>query len=231
MISSKLTSINQLNFNVMKTKVLFILFGLFLSLSTAMADEKSYNEAMAAALEQMKTAASPEDFNGIANQFERIAQAEQNQWLPYYYAAYASVIQSFMNKDQSKTDQILDYAEKMINEAIKIKSDESEIYVVRGFMDIGRIMVDPQTRGAQYAQTASASFKKAQELNPENPRADYMQGMILMNTPDFYGGGKKVAQPILEGAMQKYEKFVPLTALHPSWGKDDCKKQLDTCKQ
>ncbi len=215
----------------MKAKVLFILLGLTLSFSTVFADEKSYNEAMAATLEQMKTAASPTDFNAIANQFERIAQAEQNQWLPYYYAAYATVIQSFMNKDQSKTDQILDYAEKMINEAMKIKADESEIFVVKGFMDIGRIMVDPQTRGAQYSMSASAAFKKAQELNPENPRADYMMGMILLNTPDFYGGGKKVAQPVLEGAMQKYEKFVPLTALHPSWGKDDCKKQLETCKQ
>lgn len=215
----------------MKTKVLFFLLGLTFSLSPVLADEKSYNEAMAATLEQMKTAATPADFNAIANQFERIAQAEQNQWLPYYYAAYATVIQSFMNKDQSKTDQILDYAEKMVNEAMKIKADESEIFVVQGFMYIGRIMVDPQTRGAQYSQMASASFKKAQELNPENPRADYMMGMILLNTPDFYGGGKKVAQPVLEGAIQKYEKFVPLTALHPSWGKDDCMKQLEACKQ
>lgn len=213
----------------MKTQVLFFLLSLAFTTS-AIADDKSYNEAMTAALEQMKTAASPADFNVVANQFERIAQAEQTQWLPYYYAAYATVIQSFMNKDQSKTDQILDYAEKMINEAMKIKRDESEIHVVQGFMYIGRIMVDPQTRGGQYSQMATASFKKAQELNPANPRADYMLGMILLNTPDFYGGGKKVAQPVFEGAIQKYEKFVPLSALHPSWGKDDCQKQLEGCK-
>lgn len=175
----------------MKTKILFILLSITMSLTTVFADEKSYNEAMATALGQMKTAASPEDFIAIANQFERIAQAEQNQWLPYYYAAYATVIQSFMNKDQTKTDQILDYAEKMVNEAMKIKADESEIFVIQGFMQIGRIVVDPQTRGAEYSQLATASFKKAQELDPANPRADYMLGLILMNTPDFYGGGKK----------------------------------------
>lgn len=196
---------------------------------SAKADEKSYNEAMAATLEQLKTAAGPADFNNIANQFERIAKAEQNQWLPYYYASYVSVIQSFM--DKSKADLILDYAEKMINEAIRLKGDESENFVVQGFLYCARIVVDPNTRGAQYSQMANASFKKAQELNPANPRADYMLGMVLMNTPDFYGGGKKVAQPILEGAIQKYEKFVPLSPLYPVWGKEDCQKQLDACKQ
>lgn len=213
----------------MKTSIMVFLMVFTITVSL-FADEKSYNEAMASTLEQMKTASSPSDFNAIANQFERIAQAEKNQWLPYYYAAYASVIQSFVNKDQSKTDQILDYAEKMITEALKIKSDESESYVVQGFLYIGRIMVDPNTRGAQYSQMASASFRKAQELNPENPRADYMLGMTLLNTPDFYGGGKKVAEPVLAGAMQKYEKFVPLSSMHPNWGKEDCQKQLDSCK-
>lgn len=213
----------------MKTKILLLMMAVVISTSL-FADEKSYNEAMAAALEQMKTASSPADMNAVANQFERIAQAEQNQWLPYYYSAYASVIQTFMSKDQTKTDQILDYAEKMINEAIKINTEESENYVVQGFLFIGRIMVDPNTRGAQYSQMASASFKKAQELNPANPRADYMMGMTLLNTPDFYGGGKQVAKPVLEGAMQKFEKFIPLSSLHPSWGKEDCQKQLDSCK-
>jgi len=214
----------------MKTKILIVLMSFMVSASV-WADEKSFNDAMVATLEQMKAAASPADFNAVANQFERIAQAEKTQWLPYYYASYASVIQSFMNKDQSKTDQILDYAERMINEAIKINGEDSENYVIQGFLYIGRIMVDPNTRGAQYSQMANASFVKAQQLNKENPRADYMLGVTLMNTPDFYGGGKKVAQPILEDAMQKFEKFVPLSPLYPVWGKDDCQKQLNMCKQ
>jgi hypothetical protein len=214
----------------MKTKILIFLMTLS-SFMAVRADEKSYTEAMTAALGQMKTAASVEDFTTVANLFERIAQAEKDKWLPYYYAGYASVIESFVNKDQTKTDKILDYAEKMINEAIKINADESEIYVVQGFMYIARILVDPSTRGAQYSQLANASFKKAQTLNPENPRADYMLGVTLKNTPDFYGGGKKAALPVLEGAMKKYDKFVPTSEIYPNWGKDDCQKQLDACKE
>lgn len=214
----------------MKAKILIVL--MVFAVSTAMrADEKTYNEAMIAAFEQMKTAAGPSDFSAVANQFERIAKAEQNQWLPYYYSSYASIIQSFMSQDKTKMDLILDYAESMINEAIKLKPEESENFVIQGFLYCARITVDPNTRGAQYSQQAIGSFKKAQALNAENPRADYMLGMVMLNTPDFYGGGKAVAKPILEGAIQKYEKFVPLSPLHPTWGKEDCLKQLSACQQ
>lgn len=214
----------------MKTKILLVLLTFAVS-SSVFADEKTFNEAMAATLEQMKSASSPADFNAVANQFERIAKAEQNQWLPYYYSAYASVIQSFMYKEQAKIDQILDYAEAMLNEAIKLKPDDSENLVLQGFLACARITADPQVRGAQYSQAAIGSFTKAQQLNPENPRADYMMGVTLLYTPDFYGGGKAVAKPILESAMQKFEKFVPLSPMHPSWGKDDCQKQLNSCNQ
>jgi hypothetical protein len=212
----------------MKTKILTVLIAFLLS-STMRADEKSFNEAMTQTLTQMQTAASPEDFNSIANQFERIAKVEQNQWLPYYYASYSSVIQSFMIKDPDKIDQILDYADNMLNEAMKLKSDESENYVLKGFIACARIAVDPNTRGADYSQDAISAIKKAQGLNPENPRADYLMGILTFHMPDFYGGGKAAAKPILEGAMQKYEKFIPLSAIYPMWGKDDCKKQLDQC--
>jgi hypothetical protein len=213
----------------MKTKLCIALLAFFMS-NAVKADEKSYTEAMVAALEQMKTT-GPADYGLIANQFERIAQAEKTQWLPYYYAGFSSIVQGFATQDKTKVDAILDYAEKMLDQALALMPQEPENLVLKGFLDCARIVVDPQTRGAQYSQEAMASFKKAQEIDPKNPRADYMLGMILLNTPDFYGGGKKVAQPVLEGAILKFEKFVPLSPLHPSWGKEDCQKQLDICKQ
>lgn len=212
----------------MKTKIFSILIAFFV-LTSLRADEKAYNDAMTQSLELMKRAASPNDFKAVANQFERIAKAEQNQWLPYYYAAYASVIQSFMTKEPDAIDQILDYADNMLQEALKIKDNESESYVLEGFIACARITADPNTRGAQYSQNAIGALKHAQELNPENPRADYLMGTIILQTPEFYGGGKVAAKPVLASAMQKYEKFVPLSPFYPSWGKEDCQKQLATC--
>jgi len=212
----------------MKTKLCIALMAFIFS-NALFADEKSYTEAMISAMEQMKIS-KPADYGLIANQFERIAQAEKTEWLPYYYASYVSIIQSYATQDKSKADEILDYAQKMLDQAAILKIDNSENIVLEGFIDCARIAVDPQ-RGAEYSQNAIGEFKKAQEIDPLNPRADYMLGMVLLNTPDFYGGGKKVAQPFFEGAILKFDKFVPLSALHPSWGKEQCKKQLDSCKQ
>jgi hypothetical protein len=91
-------------------------------------------------------------------------------------------------------------------------------------------MVDPMNRGAEYSQLANTAFQKSIVLNPANPRGYYMKGMTVMNTPDFYGGGKIPAKPILTEAMAKFEAFKPSSPIAPNWGKDQCKQQLDACQ-
>ncbi|MEJ7671851.1 MAG: hypothetical protein WKF59_03885 [Chitinophagaceae bacterium] len=53
----------------------------------------------------------------LANNFERIADAEKTQWLPYYYAAYCNVMNAFMEQDKTKVDAIADKAEELITKA------------------------------------------------------------------------------------------------------------------
>ena len=45
-------------------------------------------EARVAAID---TTRNPSELTDLANAFERIADAEKTQWLPYYYAALAAV--------------------------------------------------------------------------------------------------------------------------------------------
>ena len=42
------------------------------------------------------------NFPELANNFERIGNAEKNQWLPFYYAAYCQVMTAFLEQDKSK---------------------------------------------------------------------------------------------------------------------------------
>lgn len=60
---------------------------------------------------------NPSNLLTLANTFERIAMAEKNQWLPYYYAALLQVNYGFMNGDKSKTDMIADKAASLISKA------------------------------------------------------------------------------------------------------------------
>ncbi|MNL53532.1 hypothetical protein D3C87_1767880 [compost metagenome] len=62
-------------------------------------------------------------------------------------------------------------------------------------------------------------LQSAKSINAENPRIYYLEGSSLFFTPEEYGGGKKVAKPMLEKAQQKFTVFKPETAIHPDWGK------------
>lgn len=174
-----------------------------------------------------------ENFNDnllpVTAQFERIADAEKSEWLPYYYAAYYTALQTFVKSDKTNNDQLLDKAQAMLDKAFSLKPDSSECYVVQGFILVGRIMVDPMSRGAEYSQQANGAFQKSIDLNPANPRGYYLKGSTVLNTPEFYGGGKNAAKPILTQAIFKYEAFKPASPLHPNWGKEQCQAQLNAC--
>ena len=53
--------------------------------------QTAYEKAMTekiAIVEQHKT---PDEFTALANDFKRIGDKEKTQWLPYYYAAFATI--------------------------------------------------------------------------------------------------------------------------------------------
>jgi len=57
-----------------------------------------YEKTMATALEKMYRSTSPAELTGIANQFSRITQAEEDQWLPSYYAAFSYVRATYFSE-------------------------------------------------------------------------------------------------------------------------------------
>jgi hypothetical protein len=78
---------------------------------------------------------------------------------------------------------------------------------------------------------ANEMFDLAIKINPENPRGYYLKGVTVLNTPEFFGGGKVPAKPILTQAVSKYVSNKSSVAFYPNWGKDDCEKQLAKCNQ
>src|SRR4051812_29786056 len=77
---------------------------------------------------------NPANLAALANNFERIATAEKNQWLPYYYAAYCQVNLGFMQQDKSKTDGIADKATALIAKADSLSPKNSEVSVIKSMI-------------------------------------------------------------------------------------------------
>jgi len=208
----------------MKTIASIIIISLFTTCMSARNEQ--YNAAMQKALEMMDQASGPEEFLKCSGLFERIATAEKNQWIPYYYASHCLILMSFSESNSEQKDLVLDRAQEMLDQAIKLEPNESEVHVLQAFLYPSRIMVDPINRGASYMERTFESLETAKELNVANPRIYYLEGTYKLNIPPSMGGGKEIAKPILEEALLMYEEFRNPTPFWPTWGKEATRTEL-----
>ena len=92
-----------------------------------------------------------------------------------------------------------------------------------------QMVVDPQTRWQTYGAEAGAALQKGMELNPDNPRLYYLQGMSLFNRPAQFGGGKDKAKPVFEKAVALFKAEQP-KPLYPHWGQKQAEDMLAQCQ-
>ena len=210
-------------------KKLALLFVLTISLSNVFSQNSSYNKVMKKNKDLFIKASNISEYQAVANKFEIIANKETTKWLPLYYVALSKVFMSHQEKDGNKKDLYLDDAQKFVDKAIAINSNESEIVVLQGFLHQARISVSPMSRGQRYSSMSNNSFSEALKINSENPRAYYLMGMNVLNTPAMFGGGKEKALPLFQKAKQKYDTFVETNELLPNWGAEVNKKRLEYC--
>lgn len=193
--------------------------------------QNQYETRMMESINSIKTTNSIEEFQELANQFERIAGAEADKWLPSYYASYCHVMMSFRTREGDQIDQLLDIAQEYLNKAMKIAPAESELLVLQAMLHQGRISVDFMNRGMKYAAKAQEMLEKAKAHNPENPRIYYLMGENIYNTPPFAGGGPEKALPYLKEAKTKFDTFQSESALHPNWGRENNERLLERAEE
>jgi hypothetical protein len=207
-------------------KTLFtILISIFLM--SASANNNKYQDAMSSAIKKMNSSETISNLTIAANTFERISLSEKDKWLPLYYTAYSYIQISYQEQDISKKDPYLDKAQEFIDKALIIAPEESEIYALQAFLYPSRMTVDPMARGMEYMGIMNQVLDKTSKLNPENPRSYYLRAIILLNTPESFGGGSNAAKPLFEIAQEKFDNFKPATPISPVWGKEHNKIELN----
>lgn len=210
----------------MKKLILLTLFATATGLTFG--QSAKFNDGMTKALSQFDTAKSQQGLMNVSNTFERIANAEKNQWLPYYYAAFTRVLMAY-GGDPATIDATLDGAEKLLNKADSLQPQNSEIMVVRSMLLGGRVMVDPMSRGQVFGMQSMIFLQQAMAADPNNPRAYFVLGQSLFYTPEQFGGGKEAGCKQMQTAIEKYATFTPASALHPNWGKKEAEEMMAQC--
>jgi hypothetical protein len=210
----------------MKKIILSLALSTFMFASFAQSEKfKSAMKERIAALDTTQDLAALKDLSAA---FERIADAEKTQWLPYYYAALSLInagnllyVANPSDVEQlKKLDPLAEKAEQLIDKAEALSKNNSEIYTAKKMAASLRMMVDPMNRFMQYGAKAQEALETAKKLNPDNPRIYLLEGQDKFFTPEQYGGSKTEAKKLFEEALKKYNSFKPASDIDPNWGKN-----------
>ncbi len=216
----------HLNFKTMKP-VVFILSFFLTNVGHTMAGK--YDNSMKAAIKKLNEATTMEVHHDVAATFERIGEAERNLWLPYYYSGLAYIWSSHLSTDMAVIDGELDKAQKMVEKAGELSSDNDEIVTLQGYIYMMRVAVDPATRGMQYSSMALEELGRAVSMNRENPRALMILGRMQLGMYQFMGMDTSESCEIIERANMLFKNQKPANELDPSWGSKEAAAFLEEC--
>ncbi|HMU08470.1 MAG TPA: hypothetical protein PKC54_00570 [Ferruginibacter sp.] len=212
-------------------KKFMLIIAVILTTANVFAQSDRYIAAMKNNIAAIDTSfRNPANLLSLANNFERIATAEKNQWLAYYYAALCQVNYTYMEQDKSKIDAIADKATALIDKADSLQPKNSEISCLKSMIASSHMMVNPMQRYMEYGAEITAHLEDAMQQDPLNPRPEYLKGQGLKYTPEQFGGGCTAAKPILQSSLDKFNTFKPASDIHPNWGKQRVEKLLSECK-
>lgn len=204
----------------MKKLILTALIVISASSFAQTAFDKAMTEKIAL-VEQHKT---PDEFTALTNDFTRIGDKEKTQWLPYYYATFATIQKGRMAMQQGKTadlDPIADEAQKSLDKASELNKDNAEILILQKMIHSLKMMVNPQARYMTEGMMAADALSKAEKLDSENPRISLLKAEDTYFTPEQFGGSKAKGLELFQKSLDQFKVYKPKSSIDPNWGKGE----------
>ena len=206
-------------------KTIFILIA-FISLN-AMAQTK-YQIGMEKAFELRKSEKPWE----AANLFERIGQADGDNWLPPFYVAQINIFNSFNEKDKEKMVAQMNKARDFLNDSKAMTENNPEIIVLEAQLLTAWVVYDGQQYGMKYSAKIAELYQKAFEIAPENPRVVLGKAQWDIGTAKFFGQPTDGYCADIQKAIDLFAAEEPAAEFYPSGGgeyagqvlKENCEK-------
>lgn len=204
----------------MKKQILSFTLVLFSLLSFA---QTTYEKVMKEKIAKIETCKTPEDFQVLANDFQRIADKEKGKWQPNYYAAFSYIQKGRVLMRENKVqelDEVADQAQKYLDEAQNVEKN-SEIMLLQKMIYSLKMMVNPMERYMTFGMKATEQLAMAEKMDPNNPRILLIKAEDVYFTPEQYGGSKEKGMELFKQALEKFNSYQPKTDLDPNWGKSE----------
>ncbi len=159
---------------------------MLLMISASIFAQTTFDKVMTEKIAKLEQSKTPEDFTALSDDFVRIGDKEKTQWLPYYYAAHATIEKgrNLMRTGKiTELDDIAVEAQTSLDKAASLSKKNPEILILQKMIHGLKMMVDPQARFMSEGMLGAEALAKAEELDPENPRVTLLKAEDTYFTP------------------------------------------------
>lgn len=209
--------------------MIFILSLTFIFSATA--GNEAYTRAMQEAIAAYDSVKGLDDYQEIANRFERISEMEKNEWLPLYYTGLTYAYMSFENGlDNDQRDAYLETAQNFADQAEELSPENVEIIVLKGYIKMAKLTVNPSMRGAFLTPQVMQLFGKARAMDPANPRATAMLARMKYGTAQFFNSSTDESCQLAQESLELYDKEGE-RGIQPQWGRNVAEQLVKTCNR
>lgn len=206
----------------MKQFIMYAFIALLSSLSNVSIHSQSSSTPLETAVKQLDLAENVSDLKQVRLQFERLSVMDPTAWIPYYYLAYIDIELSFYVTDGKEKLQYLEESQTYLDKLKKMKITDpkelSEISTLRGYWYFAQMAINPATNGPRYSGVIINCYREALKLNPDNPRAIFLNAHFQQNMARFMGSSYPQFDKDIEKAQSLFENESTETVL-PHWGK------------
>jgi len=194
-----------------------IFFSLILLFSITLSYTQNLEEALSEKITELNGAYKKDDLQQLANDFERIALSDKENWLANYYTAFC-LVRLADEAEGKQIDAFCNKAETYLKIAEKLPADKSEIYALYAYLYSAKVKANPMFRGSSMGKLSKEYSNKSIKENPDNPRPYLIRAIGIFYTPKIFGGGAEKAKPILEQALERFKTFKREKVNYPNWG-------------
>lgn len=198
----------------------------FIAIASIAIAQGNYEKGMRKAFELWEAKKVDE----AVNLFERIANAEKDNWLPHYYIAQINSIKSWGVTDEAIISTQLEKAQEHLDIAMALSENNPELLVIQAQVLTNWIAYDGMTYGMKYSAKITELYKKALTIAPENPRVAFGKVEWEMGSARYFGQDTAPFCKKMESTLALFEAFKIKSEFHPNWGEKRAKQAIANCK-
>ncbi|MDY3338287.1 hypothetical protein PG279_03720 [Riemerella anatipestifer] len=185
--------------------------------------QTDYQSQLQKSIVQMEQSKNAQELASVTKAFAKIAEENPNQWLPYYYVSYNSVMEGFRSNyaDKAKLETLANQAEEWMKKAEALSPENAEVYILKARINGLRMMINPQKYYATDGKSYGENLAKAKKLSPNNPRITLLEAEMVYHIPKEHGGSKELGLKLFEKVLKQFETQEAEQKLLPHWGKKE----------